>query len=470
MATPQDPARAQLKLAERWALDNAGVTRCGDLAIALERDGDSFYVCDRLGRRLFTAQLPLDDYGDGLRRLVAVFDWNLCSMDVEAPIVGLDEWYAKAEVEVSDQLAAHALADEQTARSAPSSVLDDPRFNLVQMSGVERKRVRWLWPGRIPLGKQTVADGDPGLGKSTVFLDLAARITRGDVMPDGIPGDLAGPSNVVVMTAEDDLGDTVRLRLEASGADMERVYVFDSVRQPDGTSRPPSIPEDLELLAEIVGELEGAYVVVDPLMAYLDGKVNSYRDQDVRRALHRLKLIAEETGAAIVTIRHLVKNGKEMNAVKQGGGSIGIVGGARADLLVVRDPEDEERHVLAVTKLNVGKRASSLAYRIEGVVIDGDYETSRIEWLGEVDQTADQLIAASRPTRGRPPHELERALTFIDEMLGSGERMPAKEFSKAANAYGITPATLRRAREKAAVSTAKTADGWVVYLPDILIT
>ena len=69
----------------------------------------------------------------------------------------------------------------------------NPRPGIL-MSDVRPELVRWLWPGRIPLGKLTVVDGDPGQGKSTMMLDLAARVSRGRAMPDGASGVRAASS------------------------------------------------------------------------------------------------------------------------------------------------------------------------------------------------------------------------------------------------------------------------------------
>lgn len=53
-----------------------------------------------------------------------------------------------------------------------------------RMSDVEPEQLEWLWPNRIPLGKLTLLAGDPGLGKSFVTMDMAARVSRGAVWPD----------------------------------------------------------------------------------------------------------------------------------------------------------------------------------------------------------------------------------------------------------------------------------------------
>src|SRR5262249_61214174 len=104
-------------------------------------------------------------------------------------------------------------------------------------------------------------------------------------------------------------------------------------------------------------------VVVDVLAAYLSGQVDSYRDADVRRALHPLARLAEETGSVVLVLRHLSKSGGT-NALYRGGGSIGIIGAARVGLLAAIDPEDDGRRVLAVTKSNLAAIPSALAYRL----------------------------------------------------------------------------------------------------------
>src|ERR687890_334782 len=205
------------------------------------------------------------------------------------------------------------------------------------LSEVEPEQVEWLWPGRLPLGKLSVLDGDPGLGKSVLTLDVAARVSAGLELPDG---QRCEPAGVVLLSAEDGLADTVRPRLDAAGADTQRVVALSSV--PDGkTERSLSIPEDLPALERAIRRVEASLVVVDPVMAFLSGNTNSHKDQDVRRALAPLAKLAERTGAAILIVRHLNKaSGGE--TTHRGGGSIGIIGAARSGLVVAEDPEDPE--------------------------------------------------------------------------------------------------------------------------------
>ncbi len=315
---------------------------------------------------------------------------------------------------------------------------------LVRLSDVTPERVDWAWPGRLALGKVTVLDGDPGAGKSTIALDIAARITTGSDMPDGGPG--IDPAGVVVCSAEDGLADTIRPRLEAVGADLARVV---SLTIGDiGGERSIAIPDDLGALETAVSNFQAGLVIIDPLMAHLPGSVNSYRDQDVRRALGPLALLGERTGAAILVIRHLTK-ATGGSPVYRGGGSIGIIGAARTALLAAPEPDDETgaRRVLAVVKSNLAPVASALTYLIEPVTVDspaGPIPTSRVVW-GEVSaRTASELLMqAAGPAAERSA--LEEASDVLHEILAAGP-IAAKDALVEARRAGVSPRTLDRAK------------------------
>lgn len=348
--------------------------------------------------------------------------------------------------EVLDQVA--ELRTERLEELAPKEE------HVTRLADVAPESVSWLWPGRIPRGKLTILEGDPKVGKSTLALDLAARISTGSAMPDG--HQLDGPGSVVLMTAEDGLADTVRPRLDAAGADVFRVFAWRSMPTQDdddkpGPPRPPSIPQDLDFLRSLVVKRCAALVIVDVLAAYLGSGVDGHRDQDVRRALMPLAQVAEETGAAVVVIRHLTKSGGS-NALYRGMGSIGIAGAARSILLAAVDPEDGtgSRRVLAVSACNVAAPVPALGYHLEA---DDERGCSRIVWDGPSTHTSASLLAAPASEDERCERdEIARILSGLVEHTGS---VPVAEARRAIHAAGYTPSdsTLRRAARLAGLDT-----------------
>lgn len=321
---------------------------------------------------------------------------------------------------------------------------DEPAARIVRLSDVMPERVGWLWPARIPLGKLTVLDGDPGLGKSTISIDLAARVSTGRPMPDDTTG--RPPAGVVLLSAEDGLADTIRPRLDAAGADTSRVVALAAIVTGLGIERLPSLPIDLPRLETAIVAHRATLVVVDVLMAFLDGAINAHRDQDVRGALAQLAAMAERTGAAILVLRHLNKSAGGP-AIYRGGGSIGIVGAARSALVVGIDPQDESRCILAVTKANLARLAPSLAYRI----VDAS-GTGRIFWEGATDHTAAQLLAM--PTTPDERTAVDDAQDVLSEIL-SGGPVGAKEVRAEARSAGIADRTLDRAKQALGVTVAR---------------
>jgi hypothetical protein len=328
----------------------------------------------------------------------------------------------------------------------------------VLASEVKPEHVEWLWDGRIPLGKITILDGDPGLGKSALTLDIAARITTGSSMPDGSPGVIGG---VVILNAEDDEADTIVPRLMAMNADLTRVRILKTFPGSEG-ERQPEIPGDLAAIEQAAKSVDAKLIIIDPLMAFLASTTNSFRDQDIRRALAPLAMLSQRARAAALVVRHLNKN-TEGNALYRGGGSIGIIGAARSGLLVARDPDDEtgQSRILASTKSNLGPTTTSLCYSIQphGMSI-------KVLWSGESGHHAAALLAVPSGEDGHAA--IDEACEFLRSILEDGV-MSAKDAIRKGDAAGFSDRTLKRAKAVLGIKARRQGFGagstWVWELP-----
>ncbi len=215
------------------------------------------------------------------------------------------------------------------------------------LEDIDPERIHWLWRNRIAFGKLTVIEGDPKTGKSLVTLEIAARLTRGESLP-GDESHKLDPANIVVVSAEDDVADTIKPRLLAAGADMSRCR---TIRIRDrGLNRLPELTSaDLAVMEKAVVEHEARMLILDPLAAFLPSKVDANIDHHIRRVLQPLATMAARTGVALEVVRHWNKNAQSGKAIYRGGASIGIAGAARSILVVGKDPDDPRRRVLAST-------------------------------------------------------------------------------------------------------------------------
>jgi hypothetical protein len=331
------------------------------------------------------------------------------------------------------------------------------RSVVVCLGDVMPERVTWLAPGFLPLGKFVIVEGDPGQGKSTLTLEICARVTRGQSVLGAPPRE---PRNVVLVTYEDGLADTVRPRIDALGGDANRVYVFRAVAIGDADERPPTFPDDVSRLQAIIRKYDAALVILDPLGAALSDAIDSHKDAAVRRVTARLAQLAEDTSACILGVRHLTKAAAS-NAVRAGGGSIAFIGAARVALLVSEHPDDrgkpqhERRRVLATVKNNLAPHAPS---RIFELYQPEGHEHPRIRLLGETTLSADDLNAVHADAAPEERDQASERGDWLREILRDGP-LDSKELRKLAREAGYNERTLRRTAQSIGVQFRREGNG-----------
>jgi len=313
-----------------------------------------------------------------------------------------------------------------------------PGAILRLLSEIEPQAVTWTWPNRIPRGKLTLIVGDPGLGKSFFCVDLAARISQGRKWPD-CPGQ-ADQGAALLLTAEDGLADTVRVRADAAGADASRLIVLEGVRE-GGEVKSFNLAEHVPILEAVIRDRPDlALIVIDPLSAYL-GDLDSHKNAEVRGALAPLSALAEKSNVSIVGVSHLNKSTASEKAIYRVMGSLSFVAAARACWGVIMDPEDPDQdhpsgRVLIPVKTNLSVRPEPLAFKID--------ESARLVYDPRtVHLNADEAMNSNREDR----EQRSIAETWLRDVLKSGP-LDVKAIRKQAQEEGIPVTTVYRAAQK----------------------
>lgn len=249
--------------------------------------------------------------------------------------------------------------------------------NLIRYSQVVKQPMEWLWPQRIALGKLTFLVGEPGLGKGMLAVDLAARVSRGGAWPG--ESDSAAPAGtVLILHAEDDRHDTMPGRLEAAGADLDKIVTFELEAETEGSSipRPFSLHDDMGTLNAALAELPDCrLVIIDPISAYL-GRTDGNHNHEVRILLRGLTELAKSYQVAIVAVAHLNKRASA-SSINRVMGALSFVSMARTVWGIIRDPVDPEQRLMLALKNNVAEESQGMSFRLSKVT---NAVVPRLEW------------------------------------------------------------------------------------------
>jgi hypothetical protein len=329
----------------------------------------------------------------------------------------------------------------------------------------------WIWPGHLLRGAQELLSGLPDLCKSQVQIYYIACATARLPWPDGSPA--IEPINVIMLTAEDTLDQIVVPRLIAAGADTNRVHIVKCIKA-DEHNRQFLLNEDLYRLEYLVKKIGNVgLVTLDPITAYMGGKLDSHRATDVRAQLGPLKDFAERHNTAVSTITHPPKKTGQ-RAIDHFIASQAFIAACRVGHLSIPEMEEGEeprptgRILFTTVRHSASAPMPTLAYRKETVFVDNAGNVPRVMWEGESNITADAAVAAAAGKKSSDQQLKVQA--FLHEILKDGKPVLQKEIEAAAKAEGFTEKQLRTARERLGIHTnkeeGKMGGGWFWQLPD----
>ena len=315
-------------------------------------------------------------------------------------------------------------------------------LKLIHMEDVVSKEVEWLWYPYIPYGKITIIEGDPGEGKTTLVLKLAAALSMGLPLPCDDDKEYE-PIHIIYQTAEDGLGDTIKPRLLAAGADCSKVLVIDDSDQ-------PLTMADVRLEEAIV-QTKAKMVVLDPIQGFLGADVDMHRANEIRPLMKRIAVLSEKYHCAVILIGHMNKNSNGKSSYR-GLGSIDFQAAARSVLIVGRVKDEPEVRVVCHTKSSLAPEGMSIAFRLD--------KNNGFEWIGEYDISADELLNGDG--RGQ---KSQKAKEFLLEILANGG-MAQKKIAEEAEGRGIKGKTLWNAKRELEIDSVKRGKQWYWMLPE----
>ena len=348
-------------------------------------------------------------------------------------------------------------------------------FSMTRADKVETEITPWLWPNRIVANNLNVFSGEPDMGKGLCWTDFVARLTTHRDFPD-CPNDLPGPTDVVIMSSEDDTNSTVVPRLIAAGADLTHVHFITVTENIGGTASEgiAALDQDLPEIEKLLQELGPGVVsliVVDPIIAFI-GDADPNKDKEVRPVFTRMKAFAKKNGLAWLTVNHFNKNAAA-TSINRTSGAKSFVSAPRATWNFVKDPENGDRRLMLKGKGNLSKQGlKGLAYSIVETFIEVNgrpYVDSknrpvgvpRLQWEGETDCNIEDVLSEAGDPQKRGSKKAEEFLRSLLDAEPSGV-MLASEIFKAGeqSTPQISSDKIRGAKDRLRLEFFKLGNYW----------
>ncbi|BCV23272.1 bifunctional DNA primase/polymerase [Gelria sp. Kuro-4] len=329
-------------------------------------------------------------------------------------------------------LDAYRLTERALAEKGQAPQNQDS-WELVSLEDIPEEDVTFLITPYLPRGEITMLEGDPGEGKSFVWMAWAAGLTGSKLCP--IPYDTTAPTNcrVVIITTEDSIGKTVKKRLRELGAVLKNIFIFRSKGGDEGQVTAADFAEVQEQVISLAPDL----IVVDPITLYAtgDSKFDMDKNTHVRNLLKPLLATARQLNAACLVVRHYRKGAGK--AIYRGLGSIDVTATARSQLSIGKDKTGQR--YAAHAKSNLAPKGPTLKFSLGGGV-------PPFKWEGIVeDITADDLTdetnAANREGKSAVNDAEDWLFNFLSEGPCEGKTCIAE-----AKKNGISLRTLERAK------------------------
>lgn len=310
------------------------------------------------------------------------------------------------------------------------------------------KARKWLWRPYLPIGAVSLLAGDGGVGKGFIELDIAARLSRRDFMPDGKH---KARGTTLILSAEDDPAFDLGPRLVSQGAVLKNIVLKKAIYD-------LSTPEGLRRLEQLIERYKPILVIIDPLTSYT-GKLRLSNDSEIRQNfMNPLEALAIKYQCCILLVMHLNK-GDSKNPLYKVKDSVGIPAAARSVMLVGQHWKDETQRGFFHIKVNNAERGKPLGYDITENTIGvegGEIEIGKLSWDKETNLNVYDVIGVE----GKEETKAEQAAKFVRTYMEGHDERNAAEAMEMAKALGLTAKNLLAGRKKEGIIAIKKSKHW----------
>ena len=315
---------------------------------------------------------------------------------------------------MNDKLAKRTASSNSTKLPTPTKPTKPQKeHSRISWDTLKPKPISWLHEPYLPLGKISILVGDSGLGKTTLAIDIAARLTTGRPMPLTEQNEASGgqplKSAVIFQSNEDDLEDTLLPRCIAAGADLTKFITIEASNL--------NIDEDCHIFEQHIQETGTLLCILDPVQSFFGRNADMCRITDVRRLLTNLGTMAARNNCAVILIAHNNKStgGKDLHRVF---GSVDLTATARSVLRVSASEDDPDVRIVSHIKSSVAKPGAPIAFRIgsSGAIEYLDYHDICFgDSLANGEDFDDSAYEAPDETT-----KIDKAIQIIYAMLSEG--------------------------------------------------
>jgi hypothetical protein len=422
-------------------------------------------------KRLEVLQRPREDdtvFGVAVKRRLLDIGWRgefnrarLFEVQADTAAVERDcggdrNLFATTILGAFDPMLIERLRPPHRERQAKPSRRQGPRPVIITMDHIERQPIEWLWWPYLAFGKIAMLDGDPGIGKGLLTIQLAANLSRAYPLPDqqGQPTlPISKPRPTLLLTAEDGLADTLKARLEAAGADCAKIHVLTGWLGREDEVRAFTL-QHMDILEQALKEVRPGLLIIDPIQAYV-GDIDIHRSNATRPLLTALKTVIEPYHCASVCVRHPGKGQQDGKALYRGLGTMDFIGAARTGLFAEQHPLDPNKALLAHHKSNIGPLGRTQVY---------SKDQGEFRWVG-VSRLNAEVVAGSG--RGPDRYAFLEAVYWLEGYMRPGLPYKAKDLEEALSEEGFHAGVMKRAKKALGIVSTKQGEIWYWKMPDL---